>query len=443
MNILIAIIVLGVLIFVHELGHFLVAKLCGVYVERFSLGFGPRILSKTIGETEYCLSVFPLGGYVKMYGEQQEDNEQAPEPAKEGRAFTDKKTWQRAAIILAGPLANVLLAVVVFWGLFMSGFPDYAAVIGNVKESSPAQIAGLAAGDEVVAVNGDKVRGWSDFQEAVIENPNKTLSIELADGRTLSVNTGSVEATDVFGDKEVIGSMGVSLYVPAVIGSVNDGFPAKAAGIESGDKIIAINGEKITDWSHGATFIRENSGETLTIDLDRNGEAITVNVDTKVSEIVGENGETVKIGLIGITSAPGNVNVRYGFFESMIKGFEKSYEFTVLVFKGFAKLLQRAVPADSLGGPIMIVQMTADSAQSGLAALLTFMAIISLNLAVFNLLPIPVLDGGHLLIMLIETITRRKLNEKVIGAFQTVGFVLLMGLMVFAFYNDIARIFTN
>lgn len=442
MNILIAIIVLGVLIFVHELGHFIVAKLCGVYVEKFSLGFGPRIFGKKIGETEYCLSAFPLGGYVKMYGEQEEENI-VPDPAKEGRSFADKKTWQRASIVLAGPVANMLLALVVFCGLFMNGYPDYPAIIGKVSAESPAAAVGLVAGDEIKSVDGKEIRAWSDFQSIIAKNPNKTLTLTLADGKQLSVNTKSTEVHDVFGDVETVGTIGVELYVPAIIGTVQYGSPADEAGLKNGDTIIAIDGINVPSWNDAASYIRQKSGEVLAIDINRAGELLSVNVSPKMTETIGENGQKVQVGLIGISPSSGTVNVSYGLIDAIIKGFEKSYEFTVVVFKGFSKLIQRAVPADSLGGPIMIVQMTADSAESGFAALLTFMAIISLNLAVFNLLPIPVLDGGHLLIMLIESITRRKLSEKVIGGFQTVGFVLLMGLMVFAFYNDVVRIFTN
>lgn len=438
MNIVIAIIILGVLIFIHELGHFLVAKLNGVYVEKFSLGFGPRLLGRKIGETDYCLSAFPLGGYVKMYGEQPEEE---IDPSREGRAFSDKKPWQRASIILAGPFANVLLAVVVFWGLFMSGYPDYPAVIGDIKAGSPAAEAGLAPGDMIVSSDGVPVRSWSDFQGIVADSPGKTLNLTLADGRTVPVAVAYGQAEDVFGDRQTVGEIGALLHVPAVIGAVHEGAPAGKAGLMPGDKIVSINSQRLPSWNASAEYIRKRPGEPLKFEIDRAGETLILEITPEMSEITGENGEKINVGLIGINPKAGDVMVRYGFFESMVKGFEKSYEFTALVFKGFVKLVQRAVPADSLGGPIMIVQMAADSAQSGSAALLTFMAVISLNLAVFNLLPIPALDGGHLLIIIIESVTRRRLSERVLGNFQMVGFALLMCLMVFAFYNDLSRIF--
>ncbi len=440
MNIVIALVVLGVLIFIHELGHFLFAKWCGVYVEKFSLGFGPKLFGKKIGETEYCLSAFPLGGYVKMYGEDEEEMD-SNDKSKEGRAFTDKKTWQRALIVFAGPLFNILLAIVVFWGLFMTGFPDYEPVVGEVKVGSVAEISGIKSGDKIVAVNDKNIRSWGEFQSIISENPNKNISLTLDDGRKIPLTISESQAKDIFGDTEIVGDIGVSLLIPAIIGSVQEGSPAEIGGLKSGDKIISINNENIVGWNNSATYIRQRPNELLTFNILRNNENISLQITPKLNEINNEKGEKVSVGLVGITPKEGSVLVNYGFIDSMVKGFEKSWEFTALVFESFAKLIQRAVPADSLGGPIMIVQMTATSAESGMAALLTFMAIISLNLAVFNLLPIPVLDGGHLLIMAIESVTRRKLSEKIIGGFQRVGFALLMALMVFAFYNDIARFF--
>ena len=438
MNIIIALIILGILIFIHELGHFFVAKIGGVYVERFSLGFGPRLVGRKIGETDYCLSAFPLGGYVKMYGEHSDDE---PDPAKAGRAFSDKKPLLRAAIILAGPVANMLLAVVVFWGFFMSGYPDYSAVLGEIKPDSPAARAGLVEGDKITAADGKVVRSWSDFQAIITDNPGKTINITLSDGRVVPVEVASGTVNDIFGDNQTVGEIGAALHVPAAIGAIQEGSPAKEAGLMPNDKIISINSSPISSWNAAAEYIRKRPGEQLHFEIDRAGETLFFEITPKMSEITDENGTKISVGLIGINPKGGDVLVRYGFFESMIKGAEKSYEFTAFVLKGFLKLVQRAVPADSLGGPIMIVQMAADSAQSGWTALLTFMAVISLNLAVFNLLPIPVLDGGHLLIIIIEAVLGRRPSEQVLGKFQTVGFALLMFLMVFAFYNDLSRIF--
>lgn len=438
MNIFIAIVILGILIFIHELGHFIVAKLCGVYVEKFSLGFGPRLIGKKIGETDYCLSAFPLGGYVKMYGEQPDEK---PDDTKKGRSFAEKSALQRAAIILAGPIANIILAIVVFWGLFMAGFPAYSPVIGEVQKDSPAFIAGLTSGDKILSVNGQSIKTWNDFQSIVENSPDKTLEIATANGKNFSVTPKSMEVPDIFGDKQLIGDIGASLYIPPVIGTIQAGMPASEAGLRQGDKIIALNGENVSDWSKAASYIRSHPGENINIKVERGTSTLDFNITPKASEIKNEKGEKISVGLFGISPVDGDIVVKYGMIESMKLGFEKSYDFTKLIIVGFGKLIQKKVPADSLGGPIMIVQMAAESAQSGFTTLLIFMAAISMNLAIFNLLPIPVLDGGHLLIIGIEAVTRRKLSERIVGGFQMVGFALLIGLMVFAFYNDIMRFF--
>lgn len=438
MNIFIAIVILGILIFIHELGHFIVAKLCGVYVEKFSLGFGPRLIGKKIGETDYCLSAFPLGGYVKMYGEQPDEK---PDDSKKGRSFTEKSAMKRAAIILAGPIANIILAIVVFWGLFMAGFPAYSPVIGEVKNDSPAFTAGLTSGDKILSVNGKLIKTWNDFQSIVENSPDKTLEIATANGKNFSVTPKSVEVPDIFGDKLIVGDIGASLYIPAIIGTTQAGMPASDAGIRQGDKIIALNGENISDWTKAASYIRSHPDQIINIKVERGTSTLDFNITPKASEIKNEKGEKISVGLVGISPVDGDIVVKYGIIESMKLGFEKSYDFTKLIIVGFGKLIQKKVPADSLGGPIMIVQMAAESAQSGFTTLLIFMAAISMNLAIFNLLPIPVLDGGHLLIIGIEAVTRRKLSERIVGGFQMVGFALLIGLMVFAFYNDIMRFF--
>lgn len=438
MNIFIAIIILGILIFIHELGHFLVAKLCGVYVEKFSLGFGPRLIGKKIGETDYCLSAFPLGGYVKMYGEQPDEK---PDESKKGRSFSEKSAPKRAAIIFAGPIANILLAIVIFWGLFMVGFPTYSPVIGQVEKDSPAAIAGLTSGDKILSVDGKPIKTWNDFQAIVEASPNKKLEISVDGGKTFSVTPKNVEVNDIFNEKQLIGDIGTTLYVPPVIGTLQAGMPATDAGIMQGDRILSLNGEKISDWGQAAAYIRSRPDEAIKITIQRGNALLDFNVTPKISEVKNEKGEKIKVGLMGISPSEGDVVVKYGIIESMMLGFEKSYDFTKLIIVGFGKLIQQKVPADSLGGPIMIVQMAAESAQSGFATLLIFMAAISMNLAIFNLLPIPVLDGGHLLIIGIESITRRKLSEKIVGGFQMAGFALLIGLMVFAFYNDIMRFF--
>ena len=441
MNILIAIIVLGVLVFVHELGHFLVAKWAGVYVEKFSIGFGPVLLRKKYGETEYVLSALPLGGYVKMYGEQNEDEpgQETYDPAKEGRSFKDKSGWHKAAIIFAGPLFNVIFAILILWGLYMTGIPSYSAIVGKVEQGSIAESAGLKAGDKIVSVNNEKIRSWNEFAQVIADKPNEKVTITLSDNRQINLTVGEKEAADIFGDKEKIGSIGAGLQIDAVIGEVVPNMAAAEAGLLKGDKILSINGEKVLSWNDSADLIRSKPGQELTVIVERQGKELPFKLTPKPTEQgSGENKKTV--GLIGIAPIDGDITVRYGPVDAMIMGLEKSYELTKVIYLGFAKLIQREIPADSLGGPILIVETAAQSAESGFAALLIFMAAISINLAVFNLLPIPVLDGGQLAIIGAEGIMGRPLGEKALGAFQMFGLLVIISLMVFAFYHDIMRL---
>lgn len=441
MNILIAIIVLGVLVFVHELGHFLVAKWAGVYVEKFSIGFGPVLLRKKYGETEYVLSALPLGGYVKMYGEQNDDEpgQETYDPVKEGRSFKDKSGWHKAAIIFAGPLFNAIFAILIFWGLYMTGIPSYSAIVGTVEQGSIAETAGLKAGDKIVSVNNEKIRSWNEFAAIIADKPNEKVIITLSDNRQIHLTVGEKEAADIFGDKEKISSIGAGLQIDAVIGEVVPNMAAAEAGILKGDKILSINGEKVLSWNDSADLIRSKPKQELTVIVERQGKELPFKVIPKsVEQGSGENKKTV--GLIGIAPIDGDITVRYGPLDAMIMGLEKSYELTKVIYLGFAKLIQREIPADSLGGPILIVETAAQSAESGFAALLIFMAAISINLAVFNLLPIPVLDGGQLAIIGAEGIMGRPLGEKALGAFQMFGLFVIISLMIFAFYNDIMRL---
>ncbi len=442
MDIVIAIIVLGVLIFVHEFGHFIVAKWANVYVEKFSIGFGPVLLSKKIGETEYALSALPLGGFVKMYGElpgEDSPGEQNYDPAKEGRAFNDKSAWHKAAIVFAGPLFNVLFAVIIFWALYMSGIPSYSATVGAIEKGSPAELAGLKTGDVVTAINGEKVKSWNEFANIIAENPNKEAVVTLSNNNTVKLNIGETYVDNVFGDKEKVGSIGASMQLDAVIGEVIPDGTAYMAGFLKNDKIISINGQNIASWTDAANVIRTSPGKELDVIVERDNKQIPLKVVPKESTQMVD-GKKTAVGLIGIAPIDGNITVHYGPIDAMKLGLQKSYELTKMIYIGFAKLIKREIPSDSLGGPILIVQTAAQSADSGFSTLLIFMAAISINLAVFNLLPIPVLDGGQLTIITAEGVMGRPLGEKALSIFNMFGVAVILSLMVFAFYNDIMRL---
>ncbi|MBN2254826.1 MAG: RIP metalloprotease RseP [Deltaproteobacteria bacterium] len=348
-NIISVIILLGVLIFVHELGHFLVAKWFGVGVLKFSLGFGPRLIGRKIGETEYLISVIPLGGYVKLLGESESDD---LSPEDERRSFQRQRVFKRMGIVVAGPVFNFLFAMVAFTFIYTVGVPAHTSRIGTVLENSPAS----------------------------------------------------------------------------------------AAGIRPGDVVAAIDGRGISKWSELANTIYESSGRELALTVDRDGVLVNVTVvpeKSKGRNIFGEELESYKIG---VSVSDETVIERANPFRAFAMGMNQTWWFTKLTVLSIVKIIQRVISPKTLGGPIMIAQMSGQYAKQGLIPFLFFMAILSINLGVLNLLPIPVLDGGHLLFYGIEALTGREVNLKWREMAQQLGFFILILLMIFVFYNDIVRI---
>jgi regulator of sigma E protease len=353
-----ALVVLGVLIFVHELGHFLVAKFSGVRVLKFSLGFGPKLCGIRLGDTEYQISTIPLGGYVKMLGEGKSDDENDDTELSEAEkpfSYEYKSPWTRLAIIIAGPLANILFAAVVFSVVYLFGVPSLSPVIGEV----------------------------------------------------------------------------------------NHEMPAFAAGLQPGDKIIAINGEKIEDWEHLSAAVRASGGMELDIDYERDATLLKVRIIPERVETKDIFGDTEVAYIIGITASGETTIKHYRPGEALVHGLTETWKISYLTVMGFIKMIERVVPAKDLGGPIMIAQMAGQSAKAGILSLLYFMGIISVNLGILNLFPIPVLDGGHLLFITLELILGRPVKKVAIERAQQVGFFLLISLMIFVFYNDLARIFSK
>lgn len=345
------VVVLGVLIFVHELGHFLVAKWSGVKVLRFSLGFGPKLLAVTRGDTEYCLSAVPLGGYVKMLGEESEEEELSPEDL--ARSFSSQPVWKRIGIVLAGPVSNLILAVLIFALVYtFSGIPQITPEIGTVTEDSPAQQAGL----------------------------------------------------------------------------------------QSGDLVLSINEKPLVQWEDLSNTIEESKEDVLTLKVQRGEEVLTFHVAPKVSEVKNLFGEAIQRRVIGVMASGKTtikeVNPLYAGYYSVVQTAHLCKLFLVTI----GKLIQRVVPLQTLGGPILIAQMAGQQASEGFINLIYFTALISVNLAVLNLLPIPVLDGGHILFYLIELVLGRPIALKKMEIAQKIGMFLLILLMLFVFYNDIMRL---
>ncbi len=352
-----AIIVLGILIFVHELGHFLVAKFCGVRVLKFSLGFGPKLFGFRKGDTEYLLSAIPLGGYVKMLGEGKGDDSDDSKLSDADKPFSYeyKSPWQRLSIIIAGPLANIVFAAFVFSVVYLFGVPSLSPVIGEV----------------------------------------------------------------------------------------NHEMPAFAAGLQSGDKIVSINNKKIETWEQLSTAVRASGGLELDIDYEREATLLHVKIVPKSIDSKNMFGENVVSYIIGITASGETEIKHYQPGEALYQGLAETWKVSYLTVLGFIKMIERVIPAKDLGGPIMIAQMAGQHAKAGILSLLYFMGIISVNLGILNLFPIPVLDGGHLLFITMEIILGRPVSARKIEFAQQFGFCLLISLMVFVFYNDLSRIFSQ
>jgi regulator of sigma E protease len=443
MTLLYAIVLLGILIFVHELGHFLFAKLLGVKVLRFSLGFGPAIVGKTFGETEYRISAVPLGGYVKMLGE--EPGEELQESEKK-RAFNYQPVRKRFAIVFAGPLFNILFACILFILLFMTGVPALYPDVGKIEKASPADKAGLMTGDRVIKIDGKAVQSWDDIQNALDDYPGKTLLFEVRRGnRTLTVpiTPEQKKEPNVFGQKKEFWDIGISPLVEPVVGEVMKGTPAEKAGLRKGDRLLQVEDTPLRTWEDMTDIIHGSAGEPLRFKIERAGKVFERTIRPEAETVGTSPAVEKKIGLIGIRPLERDFLKRFGPAESVMLGAKRTWEISVFTVVSLEKLIERVIPAKTIGGPILIVEMAGRQASRGAPSFFIFMAVISINLGVLNILPIPILDGGHLLFLSIEAVRRRPLAENVMAMAQRVGLALLVALMVFALYNDILRLITG
>ncbi len=429
------ILVLGFLIFIHELGHFAVAKWSGVGVEKFSLGFGPKLLSVTRGETEYLLSLLPLGGYVKMVGEQ--PGEEISELDK-SRSFTHKPILTRVMIVAAGPIMNLVLAVVLLPIIFMIGvnipaYLDGEARIGYVVPDEVAAAAGIESGDVVTAINGKAVKDWEEFVTTLILNPGIELDFSLKRG---SAEFDISLTPDVDPDT---GGGYAGIYPPMkpMIGAISAGYPAGEAGIAPGDLILAIDGTEITHWAELESFIKkEGLARDFLIERTVDGESSTFN-----ASITPKFNEDAQVFLIGVSRLEETVFRRYGFFDAIGHGVSSSIEMTGKLFMVIKGLVLGRYSLKTLGGPIMIAQVAGRAVEAGIIDLLSLVSFLSLQLGIINLFPIPVLDGGHLFFFGVEAVKGKPLSDRFVGIAQQVGIVLLIALMVLVTYNDILRIF--
>jgi regulator of sigma E protease len=419
--------VLGVLIFVHELGHFLAARRVGVRVLKFSLGFGPRIVGFKRGDTEYIISAIPLGGYVKMAGENPDD----PRTGKPDE-FLSKTKWQRFQILIMGPVMNLILAVAVTAVVLMNGaeipaFHSKPPVVGHVSAGTPADKGGIRAGDRIVSIAGHEVNTWEQFFVAISTRASRETPIVFdRDGKQMSVVVTPTPQTSF-----EVGDIGVQPFSQPHVGSILAGSPAEKAGLKSGDTILKVDDTKVLVPGQLVDIISKKANTPVTLTIARDGAEQVVSI---TPELNGDRGR------IGINIVEDIEKIKLGPIDAVKMSVQRNYEQARLIIQTVGQLITRETSTRQLMGPLAIAQLSGESAQLGWLPLFGLMATISLNLGLLNLLPIPVLDGGHIFIMMLEGLARRDFSVKVKEKMFLAGFAVLLMLMVTVIYNDLTRI---
>ncbi len=424
------VILLGVMILVHEAGHFWAALSVGVRVETFSIGFGPRLLGFRRGDTDFRISAIPFGGYVRMLGEQPGE-----ETVADPRSFQSKARWQRAIVILAGPLMNVLLAIGLIAGLYMYGFPrevpSLHATISSVAANSPAAAAGLQSGDRIVQIGDKHDPSWQDVVTEESLNANHTLPVVVArSGKTLTF-----DVTPKMDPKDGIGVAGWRGDVQ--VGDVMKGGPAQNAGMRTGDFFISVNGQPVESILTVQQAISKSNGKPVELELMRNNQLQKV----MVTPVPGTGPKLP--WRIGIVFRLPVQMVKLSPWPALVESLRFNKQNATMIFEVLRSIVAQRVSAKTLSGPIGIAQLSSEAAQEGPSSFLGLMAIVSLNLAIFNLLPIPILDGGTLLLLAVEMLLQREVSLQIKETVFKLGFVFLMMVVVFVIYNDITRILTR
>ncbi len=438
---------LAVLVVVHEMGHYLAARACGVKVLRFAFGFGKVIWMRRRGRdgTEWAVSAFPLGGYVKMLDER--EGEVAP--GELPRAFNRQSVGRRALIVAAGPAANFLLAIVLYWALFMSGVTELKPRLGTPPVDTPAAMAGIGAGMTVRAVNGRAIETWQQLRWEVMRRvlDKEPLRLEVVSQQretgVYRIDSDRFDLEEL--EKDPLRSLGLVLYrppLPAVVGSVLHDSAAERAGFRDGDRVLSIDDKPIVEWAELAAIARTAAGRQLKFAIERDGRQLVLLAAPRLAEEGGQ-----KLGRLGLMASGGHGEVfemttvvSYGPLEAASQALTQTWDTSVLSLRMIGRMLTGELSWRNLSGPVTIADYAGQSARLGASYYLRFIALISISLGVLNLLPVPVLDGGHLMYYLVEFIKGGPVSERVLEIGQQIGFALLALLMAFAFYNDINRL---
>ena len=443
------IVTLGLLVSIHEFGHFWVARRCGIKVIRFSVGFGKPLLRwRDKQDTEYVIALIPLGGYVKMLDEREDPVEEH----ERHMSFNSKPVLSRIAVVAAGPIANFILAIAALWLMYMVGVRAVIPVVGDVVPDSPAQRAGLMANAEITSIDGEQTRSWNDVNMALLKAIGETRDIDFSVRPFDSpASTPELKAIGVsnwlVGDEQPSPVRGLGIVpwspdVPAVIGQVVPDLAAERAGLKTGDRILSMNDAVVANWDDWVQDIRSNPHKPLNVIVERNGQRISIEL------IPGEKSlaDGTKIGYIGAGSSPftwpeSHVReIRFGPVAALGVAAQETASLSFLMVDSLRKMITGLVSVSNLSGPITIARAAGASIKSGLESFLGFLAMLSVSLGVINLLPVPVLDGGHLLYHFVELIRGKPLSEKAQMFGMRIGLALILGVMFVAIFNDLSRL---